>query len=324
MRYSLSPCTRIEMRRDATVHSDSLFADQSVLGMFILEFDIQSVLSFCTMFQCLKYELHHNNALIRMLMRRALGNPNQVGHFLFWHLKSEYLDKLELNRYHLERFGLYLEEYLLFAPVGVARDILIQCNLCRVLSAINSKLRLEKKIKKTPKAKLREMLRDDLRALNRRLPNTFSLPINPRWRCTEFVVEEAKTMSSAQMPLWLSLKNVDDSLDEYTIIMFKTGDDLRQDILTLQVLRVMDKIWLDRGLNLRLLPYKVVSTGDGQGMVEIVVNSQTTTHIHTHYGGGPQKGARDITTHFKYLSAMNSNASNLKKVYDLCSFLRQL
>lgn len=252
-------------------------------------------------------------------MRRALGNPHQIGHFLFWHLKSEYLDKLELNRYYLERFGLYLEEYLLFAPIGVAREILIQCNLCRVLSAINSKLRLEKKIKKTAPAKIKEMLREDLRKLNQHLPNTFCLPINPRWRCTEVVVDECKTMSSAQMPLWLSLKNVDDSFDQHTIIMFKTGDDLRQDILTLQVLRVMDKIWLDRGLNLRLLPYNVVSTGDGQGMVEIVVNSRTTTHIHTHYGGGPQKGARDITTHLKYLSAMNTNASNLRKARDIYS-----
>ena len=33
--------------------------------------------------QCLKFELHHNNALIRLLMRRALMNRYQIGHFLF-------------------------------------------------------------------------------------------------------------------------------------------------------------------------------------------------------------------------------------------------
>ena len=125
--------------------------------------------------------------------------------------------------------------YLLFSQDGVARDILIQCNLCRTLRTINSKLRLDKKCNKTAKSKLREMLQAELSKLNRVLPNSFSLPINPRWRCTQFVVDECKTMDSAQMPLWLSCKNVDDSLDEHTIIMFKTGDDLRQDILTLQV-----------------------------------------------------------------------------------------
>ena len=52
--------------------------------------------------QCLKYELHHNNALIRLLMRRALSNPYRIGHFLFWHLKSEYLEKEELDQLHLD------------------------------------------------------------------------------------------------------------------------------------------------------------------------------------------------------------------------------
>jgi len=269
--------------------------------------------------QCLKYELYHNNALIRLLMRRALSNPHQIGHFFFWHVKSEFLDKLELNLQYMERFGLYLEEYLLFSPIGHARDIMIQCNLCRVLAAINTKLSFEKKRNKAPKDQIKAILRAKLKKLNRILPPTFVLPINPRWRCTSFVADECKTMSSAQMPLWLSCRNVDDAVgDQNTIIMFKTGDDLRQDILTLQMLRVMDKIWLDRGLNLRLLPYNVVSTGDGQGMVEIVLNAQTTTHIHTHYGGGPQKGARDITTHLKYINECNkNNAVYVKKARDI-------
>ncbi len=52
--------------------------------------------------------------------------------------------------------------------------------------------------------------------------------------------------------------------------------------------------------------YTVVSTGYGQGMVAIVLNSTTSTYIHTHYGGGPQ-GARDITTHLKYIKDINNN-----------------
>ena len=50
--------------------------------------------------------------------------------------------------------------------------------------------------------------------------------------------------------------------------MFKAGDQLRQDILTLQILRV-NKIRLEspKVLNLNLLPYNVVSTfGKGQYM----------------------------------------------------------
>jgi len=32
--------------------------------------------------------------------------------------------------------------------------------------------------------------------------------------------------------------------------MFKNGDDLRQDILTIQLIYIMDKIWLDSELDL--------------------------------------------------------------------------
>ena len=45
------------------------------------------------------------------------------------------------------------------------------------------------------------------------------------------------------------------------VTMFKNGDDLRQDILTIQLIYIMDKIWLDAELDLQMLPYKVIGTG---------------------------------------------------------------
>jgi hypothetical protein len=39
-------------------------------------------------------------------------------------------------------------------------------------------------------------------------------------------------------------------------VIFKSGDDLRQDILTLQILTLMDALWLSSGLDLRMKPYK--------------------------------------------------------------------
>ena len=41
----------------------------------------------------------------------------------------------------------------------------------------------------------------------------------------------------------------------------QAGDDLRQDMLTLQLIRLMDKIWLRSGLDLKLVTYQVLATG---------------------------------------------------------------
>ena len=37
--------------------------------------------------------------------------------------------------------------------------------------------------------------------------------------------------------------------------------DLRQDMLTLQVIRIMDSIWQSEGMDLRMVPYNVLATG---------------------------------------------------------------
>jgi phosphatidylinositol-4,5-bisphosphate 3-kinase len=55
-------------------------------------------------------------------------------------------------------------------------------------------------------------------------------------------------------PLWLLFENADPSGEDLNII-FKCGDDLRQDMLTLQMFRIMDKLWKKEGLDLMLNPY---------------------------------------------------------------------
>ncbi|MEQ2186868.1 Phosphatidylinositol 4-phosphate 3-kinase C2 domain-containing subunit beta, partial [Goodea atripinnis] len=43
------------------------------------------------------------------------------------------------------------------------------------------------------------------------------------------------------------------------------GDDLRQDMLTLQMIRIMNKIWIQEGLDMRMVIFKCFSTGRGRG-----------------------------------------------------------
>ncbi|XP_013928494.1 PREDICTED: phosphatidylinositol 4,5-bisphosphate 3-kinase catalytic subunit delta isoform-like [Thamnophis sirtalis] len=54
---------------------------------------------------------------------------------------------------------------------------------------------------------------------------------------------------------------------------------LRQDMLTLQMIQLMDILWKQEGLDLRMTPYGCLSTGDKMGLIEVVMNSDTIANI---------------------------------------------
>ena len=69
------------------------------------------------------------------------------------------------------------------------------------------------------------------------------------------------------------------------ITLFKIGDDLRQDQLTLEVVRKMESMWDSAGLDMRMSPYGVACTGDNQGMIEAVPNSKTVAGLVAEHSG---------------------------------------
>jgi len=49
--------------------------------------------------------------------------------------------------------------------------------------------------------------------------------------------------------------------------MFKCGDDLKQDHLVLQMLKIFDKLWSQNGFDFKMNIYKVLSTGAEDGFI---------------------------------------------------------
>ena len=152
----------------------------------------------------------------------------------------------------------------------------------------------------------------------RGLPDEFSISIDTRMRGTNFVADECKIMDSKKLPLLISIKNMQPGAKNIKII-FKTGDDLRQDLLTIQLIRIMDKIWLDNGLDLRMKPYRVQSTADQVGMIELVPDSENTSDIHQKYGGGAI-GALDKRSMMKFLETWNKDKESMENAKE--NFIR--
>jgi phosphatidylinositol-4,5-bisphosphate 3-kinase catalytic subunit alpha/beta/delta len=88
-------------------------------------------------------------------------------------------------------------------------------------------------------------------------------------------------MESKKKPLWLTLLNSKPNASNI-VLMLKVGDDLRQDILILQLLRVMDDIWRKEGLEMQMMLYDCISTGFERGLLQVVLNATTLGSILMH------------------------------------------
>ncbi len=81
-------------------------------------------------------------------------------------------------------------------------------------------------------------------------PERFQLPLDPQMQVCGLLPEKCKAMSSKKRPLWLTFKRYISPAerarggrrDEHLTVLFKAGDDLRQDQLTLQFLRLMARV----------------------------------------------------------------------------------
>jgi phosphatidylinositol 3-kinase len=222
--------------------------------------------------QLLKYELYHLSALARFLVRRALANPLVIGTSLYWLLKSEMHSTLSC-----QRFSVVIDAYV--RRCGSHRAVLhdslmVESLLVDVANSI-------KKIKGSERLRV---TRDKLEKLNSILPETFQLGNWPHMQFKSIISQRCKVMDSKKKPLLLVLENAD-PLGAPIYIIFKSGDDLRQDLMTLQMIRIMDRLWLSDSLDLRMKPYGCCATGDDTGLIEIVTNSDTIANIQKEYGG---------------------------------------
>ncbi|CAH1786121.1 unnamed protein product [Owenia fusiformis] len=221
--------------------------------------------------QALKYESYHDSALSRFLLDRSASNI-RVAHQLYWLLKEAAENVMSRKRYQL-MFG------ALMSIVGksLRKEFEKQEELVKKLAIIAETVKMAKD-------------KDD--ALNRELEmiyemlyeETARLPLSPSLEISGIDRKSCSYFASNATPLKLVFKNVDPkAVSIYT--MFKVGDDLRQDLLTLQLIRIMDKLWLKEGLDLKMITFGVLPTGNKRGLIELITESETLRKIQVSHDG---------------------------------------
>uniref|UniRef100_A0A3P8WMH5 Phosphatidylinositol-4,5-bisphosphate 3-kinase, catalytic subunit gamma n=1 Tax=Cynoglossus semilaevis TaxID=244447 RepID=A0A3P8WMH5_CYNSE len=224
--------------------------------------------------QAVKFEPYHDSALVRCLLKRS----KRIGHFLFWFLRSEIAQSMH---YQL-RYAVLLEAYLRGCGEAMLQDYRRQVKMTEALQKVTREMKAMAADKYDVTAQVVFQLRQKLESLQSfGLPDSFRVPYDPGLRAGALLIDQCKVMASKKKPLWLQFKRADPttrSKDPIGII-FKDGDDLRQDMLILQILLIMDSIWETESLDLCLLPYGCISTGNRIGMIEIVKDATTIANI---------------------------------------------
>uniref|UniRef100_A0A8C0HLS1 phosphatidylinositol-4,5-bisphosphate 3-kinase n=1 Tax=Buteo japonicus TaxID=224669 RepID=A0A8C0HLS1_9AVES len=220
--------------------------------------------------QVLKYESYLDCELTKFLLDRALSN-RKIGHFLFWHLRSEmHVPAVAL------RFGLILEAYCRGSTHHM-KVLMKQGEALNKMKALNDfvKVSSQKATKPQTKEMMHMCMKQEtyLEALSH-----LQSPLNPNIILAEVCVDQCTFMDSKMKPLWIVFNNEETGGGGVGII-FKNGDDLRQDMLTLQMIQLMDILWKQEGLDLRMTPYGCLSTGDKTGLIEVVMHSDTIANI---------------------------------------------
>lgn len=133
-----------------------------------------------------------------------------------------------------------------------------------------------------------------------------SLPTNPSVLVANIVPADSRLMKSAMRPLWVAFASADPVRAPATPVIFKVGDDLRQDMLVLNAFNLMDRLWKQEGLDLRLSTFRCIPTGRDAGFVEVVPNAQTLAHIQRAANG--LTGALRATSLCAWLEQQNPGA----------------
>lgn len=213
------------------------------------------------------------------LISRAVKNPVLANNF-HWYLMVEVEDKVTGKMYGRVAYNFMMKMAEQEDGPERREKLRIQAEFVAAISKEAKDLRASRDSRPKKIEKLRAHIHDPKTRLGK-LSTPVPLPLDARHTITGIEAETSSVFKSNLFPLKLDLTCADGSL--YPVI-FKNGDDLRQDQLVIQLFTLMDRLLRKENLDLKMTPYKVLATGALDGMVQFVP-SKTLGAISSEYQG---------------------------------------
>lgn len=234
--------------------------------------------------QALRFERSDKSRLALFLVNRALSNI-EIASFLRWYILVELHSPAYARRY----YGTYdMLENSMMKLVGredgdedgfrlwqsLTRQTDLTAQLCSIMKDVrNVRGSAQKKIEK-----LRQLLSGVFSELTN-FDEPIRSPLAPTLLLTGVVPQESSIFKSALNPLRLTFKTANGGTSK---IIYKKGDDLRQDQLVIQTVSLMDRLLKLENLDLHLTPYRVLATGQDEGMLEFIPSSSLAQILSEH------------------------------------------
>lgn len=208
--------------------------------------------------------------LAEFLIRRAIINP-RLGNFFYWYMTSEAEDNPYLNQITDSFWSRLSKER--------RKTLHDQITFIEMLREFCEEIKRSKDTTAKKSELLSHLLTTKLRVLLKNGP--ISLPIDPDIVVTDVVPEMSKVFKSSLSPLKIAFKT---GTNEIYPLMYKVGDDLRQDQLVVQIISLMNELLMNENVDLKLSPYKILATGSQEGAIQFIPNETLASILSVHHG----------------------------------------
>lgn len=245
--------------------------------------DEELLLYLLQLVQALKFEPRNNgktedetdSSLASFLIARSATNVKLVTYF-YWYLQveiglytKEVKDPAGIKQLFQQVSSNFMEE-LDSTPAGIEHRKTLHrqgdfvkslTDICVDLKQTNGRLAKIERLKK-----ILSNSKNKLLVIDPPLP----LPSDPAIMVTGVIPDDVNVFKSTLSPILLKFRT---TTGEVYPLLFKKGDDLRQDQLVVQIIALMDRLLLKENLDLKLTPYRVLSTSKDAGAVQFIPNT---------------------------------------------------
>lgn len=208
--------------------------------------------------------------LAEFLIRRALVNK-RLGNYFYWYITSESYDQLFLNQ--------ILESFLSRLNSNDRNEIEKQVKLLTLLRNCCEEIKSLKDTVSKKKELLQTLLSTKVRPyLKKRL---VKLPLDPDIVLNDVMIDQCNVFKSSLSPLMITFHTENGGVYP---LMYKVGDDLRQDQLVVQIISLMNELLKNENVDLKLLPYTILATGLEEGAIQFIPNLTMADILNKYHG----------------------------------------